>query len=159
VNFVSASTLHTTSAGATVEVGTVTHNGRSYSAMGSMVDTSRGIVVGYVHDRGQARTPRYTLTTWEGGHIADLSLTGAWMGRTPRGDRVRMYGWAATIGGRVYSGRNSGAAMVVRLKAGRILEVPPGVVPADLGAALSKASGVAAPLVQALHERGKRVVS
>jgi hypothetical protein len=101
--------------GASVEVGTVTFQGRDFSALGSVVDHASGVVCAYV-TRDVDGT--YRLTTWEGGTIAPLLLVSSWMQRRLFGGfPVRIYAWRATIDGRTYSGRNTGPGMFVRLRA------------------------------------------
>ena len=100
--------------GATVEVGTVTFNGRDFAALGSVVDTARGIVFGYVSEREGC----FILTTWEGAEIAPLRLVRRF--KSYGVTRCELWAWSAIVGGRVYSGRNSGAGMLVRMRGGKV---------------------------------------
>jgi hypothetical protein len=109
------SETHTATNGAKVEVGTVTFQGRDFSAMGSVVDEANGIILGYV----SGAQGIYYLTTWEGKVLGSLKLTGTWKNRNVFGGfPVTMYAWSAVIGGKKYSGRNTGAGMLLRMKAG-----------------------------------------
>ena len=117
------SETHTATNGARVEVGTVTFEGRDFAALGAIRDEARGIVCAYVTERKGAFGTRYLLTTWEGEEIAPLRKTGTWLqygcfGGFP----VRIYSWSAKIGDRIYSGRNSGPCMFVRMRAGKVCE-------------------------------------
>jgi len=112
------SETRTLDSGARVEVGNIEHEGRSFSALGSVIDHARGVIVAYVSERARP-TPgadrRYELTTWEGTTIAPLRLVRRW---TSYGCvRAEMWAWSATIDGRVYSGRNGGPAVVLCLRA------------------------------------------
>lgn len=98
--------------GAQIEVGTITHEGRDFAAMGSVIDESQGVIVGYPEGS--------TLKTWNGQVIDGLRLfvTSSW--RTPRsyvGDR--MYSYRATYKGRRYHGRGYGDGMLLRLRASK----------------------------------------
>jgi hypothetical protein len=101
----------------------MTFEGRDFAALGSVVDEARGIVCAYVTEKTVLGLKRYTLTTWEGAEIAPLRLTRTWLNTNVWGGfPVRMYAWSAKIGDRVYSGRNSGPCMFVRMRAGRTVE-------------------------------------
>jgi hypothetical protein len=102
----------TAKSGAQVEIGTIELGGREFSALGSVIDESSGVIVGYPtlpDDRG------YVLTTWDGKTIGKLTITGYARGfhRTP------LTCWALTHNGRRYHGRNAGTLMVLRLRTGR----------------------------------------
>lgn len=113
------SETHTSPNGASVEVGTVTFQGRDFAALGAIVDEANGVVCAYASER-KGSPGSYVLTTWEGAEIAPLRLTGTWENRNVFGGfPVKMYAWSATIGGKVYSGRNSGLHMFVRMRAGK----------------------------------------
>jgi hypothetical protein len=117
------SETHTTASGARVEVGTMTFQGRDFSARGSVVDEANGIVCGYPTARVEhdATPGTYVLTTWNGERIAPLRLVRTWQNRNVFGGfPVTMYAWSATINGRVYSGRNSGEGMFVCMRAGKV---------------------------------------
>ena len=104
------SETHATDGGASVEVGTVTHDGREFAALGSVVDEASGLV-------SYRDGKRYVLTTWEGVELAPLRLVRTWEQRGFYGTRTRVYAWSAVVQGRKYSGRNSGPTMVLRMRA------------------------------------------
>ena len=95
--------------GATVEVGTITHEGQEFSALGSVIDEQNGVIVGY--PKGDS------LTTWNGQPIEGLRLriTSSW--RTPRSFvSDRMFAYSATYKGKRYYGRGAGDGMLLRLR-------------------------------------------
>lgn len=101
-----------------VEIGTIEHSGRKFSALGSVVDTARGRVSGYV---GSGTVPGYgshvrPLTSWDGKtRIGVIWPKSSWS--TPRSPfSSKMYAYEAEIDGRRYSGRGMGEGMVVHLK-------------------------------------------
>lgn len=100
-----------TTNGATVEVGTVTHNGREFAALGSVIDEVSGVIVGY--PKGDK------LQTWNGQNIDGLTLriTSSWAVRSWIGSR--MYAYSATYKGRKYHGRGFGDGMSLRLRANK----------------------------------------
>lgn len=100
-----------------VELGTFTLEGVSYTAMGSMIDTEAGQIVGYVVQPRDGWGRLYNLTTWHGAHIGVLTLTKSYItaGRT----RARIYCWKMIYAGRAYHGRNAGPGLVLRLKASK----------------------------------------
>ena len=111
------SETHVQPDGSKIEVGTITFEGREFTNLGSVVDAARGYVCGYVTERDGA----YLLTTWEGETIAPLRLVRRF---TSYGAcRADMWAWSATIGGRVYTGRNGGLfggpGCFVRMRAGK----------------------------------------
>jgi hypothetical protein len=103
--------------GARVEVGIVEHEGREYSALGSVVDPERGIVVGYV---GKITPAGYgahvrALTTWDGKTIGAVWPVSSWP--TPRSHvSSRMYAYRAEVEGVMYQGRGAGEGMIVKLR-------------------------------------------
>ena len=107
------SETHTQADGARVESATITHEGRDFTALGSVVDTARGFVVGYVGGSPGA----WRLQTWEGTVIAPLTRVRSWTQRGFYGVRVEIHAWRAVIDGRTYTGRNSGPGMFVRMRA------------------------------------------
>jgi len=94
---ISTATHHVTPAGAHVEVGAVTFQGRDFSALGSVIDHTRGAVMGYPSQDEK------TLRTWDGVTLGRLRITG----------HAR-----AVIDGFTYHGRGSGAGMLLRLRKG-----------------------------------------
>jgi hypothetical protein len=107
---------HTADNGARVEVGTVTHEGRAFEALGAVRDEVNGFVGAYVSERAPGL---FSLTTWEGVEIAPLRKVHTWKQWAFGGVRVEIFAWSATIGGRTYTGRNSGPGMFVRMRSGK----------------------------------------
>lgn len=103
------------------ETGIFEHQGRKFSAGGSVIDTRRGLVSGYpkLIAESAERGARYALQSWGGRIIAPLRLTGTF--KTPGfgGFKNKIWAWQTIIEGRVYSGRNSGPGMLLRMRAGR----------------------------------------
>lgn len=95
------------------EVGRFEHEGKVYEAGGAYYDRERGSLAGYVRDLGDGR---YWLIKWDGGTIAPLRLVKKYRGGFGRGT---MWAWSAVYDGRVFSGRNGGPEMVLRMRAGR----------------------------------------
>lgn len=97
--------------GATVEVGTVVHEGREFAAQGSVIDEQTGVIVGY--PKGDR------LQTWGGKDIEGLKLrvvstwsVRSWIGST-------MYAYSAVYNGRKYHGRGFGDGMSLVLRANK----------------------------------------
>jgi hypothetical protein len=110
----SKSEIHVATNGARVEVGTYTHEGRDFAALGSVVDEARGILCAYVTRREDGS---HVLSTWGGETLAPLVKTGTWLNRnTFGGFPVRMFAWRCTYQGRSYSGRNAGDGMLLRMR-------------------------------------------
>lgn len=99
--------------GAQIEVGTITHEGRDFAALGSVVDEQNGVIVGYPKDG--------RLHTWDGQLIDGLGMlfiTSSWaMPRSWIGSR--MYAYRATYKGKRYHGRGFGDGMLLRLRASK----------------------------------------
>lgn len=93
---------------ALVETGTVVHEGREYAATGSVVDHTRGVVVGYPAGR--------ELQAWDGRVIGTLFRVSTCRNRLTRSTLVA---YRATVDGRRYWGRGSGDGMVLRLRAAK----------------------------------------
>lgn len=117
-----------TSDGVCIEVATLTHAGKDYAAYGAIIDTARGMIAGYVsadpaspvglaYTAANPQASRYRLTTWEGKTIAPLTLVRKYEQRVFGGMKTTMYAWSCVINGKRYSGRNSGPAMFVRMRA------------------------------------------
>ena len=100
-----------------IEIGTIEHQGRKFSAMGSVVDSERGVVVGYV---GKGTVPGHAsharpLTTWKGEQIGVIWPKSS--RKTPRSYvSSHSYAYDAIVDGEKYHGRGQGEGMVVRLK-------------------------------------------
>lgn len=106
---------------ASVERGVWIHQGQRFEALGSVVDTARGLVVGYPKE-ADGGPSYFTLRTWNGAQICPLvcvrrarltHIAGRYVGP------IVMYYWRATIDGVRYSGRNQGTGLVLRLRAGK----------------------------------------
>lgn len=97
--------------GATVEVGTVTHDGREFAALGSVIDETRGVIVGY--PKGDK------LQSWDGKDIPGvvLRVTSSWPVQSYLGST--MYAYSATYKGRRYHGRGFGDGMSLSLRASK----------------------------------------
>ena len=113
----SRSEMHVQPDGARVEVGVFVHEGREFSALGSCVDESRGVICAYASGIPGA----YKLTTWGGETIAPLTLVRTWkqygcFGGFP----CTIYAWSCTVNGRKYSGRNAGPQIFLRMRAGKV---------------------------------------
>lgn len=91
--------------GASVEVGTIVHNGREYAATGSIVDDEGGYIVGYVDSPGADNISNCAhLTTWNGAEIGVIVRTG-----TARGFyRTRLYCYSMVRNGYRWHGRGQG---------------------------------------------------
>jgi hypothetical protein len=109
---------HTTAQGAHVEVATMTHEGRDYTALGSLVDLQAGRIMGYLHELPGDRD-RFYLTSWDGCFMYILlRRVSTW--KTPRSYVSTTYSaFRTVIDGYVYSGRGAGSGMFIRLKKGR----------------------------------------
>lgn len=104
---------HTQPNGATVEVATITHEGKEYTAFGAFFDEEHGIIHAYTGGIPGA----YKLTSFDGRDIANLTLVSTYMNRNVWGGfPVKMYAWRCTYNGKTYSGRNSGPQMIVRMR-------------------------------------------
>lgn len=96
-----------------VEIGTIIHEGKEWSAMGSVVTDS--YCVGYLGKDGR-------LTNWNGAVIGTYRVTSMW--RTPRSYvSATMNQVYATVNGRTYQGRSAGEGMVFRGKLTHIATV------------------------------------
>jgi hypothetical protein len=98
--------------GEVIEIATVTFEGKDFTAMGSYTDEERGILHAYICGIPGA----YTLQTFGGVTLAPAKLV-CCFGGFP----VKMYAWRAVFNGRIYSGRNSGPGMLVRMRGGKVV--------------------------------------
>jgi hypothetical protein len=112
------SETHTTPDGATLEVGTVTHNGREFSALGHVLSADGSRVTGYLgkpfHGGSESVGARGFLTDWSGTPIGRYEITGRW--RMPH-SWVASHMVSARVvlqGGAVYTGRGMGVGMIWR---------------------------------------------
>ena len=122
------SETHVAPNGARIEVATVTHEGHEFTNLGSIVDPSSGVIVGYPHKVSDGagigtigRGPQYELRTWEGKTIAPLTRVRSF--RSYGIASTTLTAWRMTYEGRVYSGRNGGffgdVGALLRMRAGR----------------------------------------
>jgi hypothetical protein len=98
--------------GATVEIGTIEHEGRSFEALGAVIDTSTGLILGYPK-HGNFNGVPHTLCTWDGKPLGPLAITG--YARGFHGVKLTCYSFEYE--GRRYTGRGLGDGMSVRLHA------------------------------------------
>ena len=92
---------------ARVEVGNFSHEGKSYSALGSAVDHDRGVVVGYPKNG--------VLQSWDGKPIGTCRIVSRW--KNKRGIfSSEMCSYRCVVGGRTYVGRGGGDGLLLRLR-------------------------------------------
>jgi hypothetical protein len=94
-----------------VEIGTIEHEGKSFSAMGSIIDTEARLIIGYPK-YGNFNGIGHQLTTWHGDFIAGLAITGKARGF----NGVELTCYAIDYQGRRYHGRGLGEGMAVKLR-------------------------------------------
>lgn len=97
--------------GATVEVGTVSFQGRDFAAQGSVIDETNGRIIGY--PKGNR------LQSWNGIDIDGLTLTvtSSWKVNSWTGSR--MYAYRAVYRDHRYHGRGFGDGMSLVLRRSR----------------------------------------
>lgn len=111
--FSTSSTHGTATNGARVELGTVNYCGQAFDALGSVVDHSRGYIVGYVKGA--------TLTTWDGAQIGTLRKVSTWKQWAPGAVfSTTMHAYVACVDGKRYHGRGQGEGMILRLRAAKV---------------------------------------
>ncbi len=92
-----------------VEIGRVTHAGRTFDALGSVVSPT--YAAGYPDFAPNATRGR--LRSWDGADLGACRIVSAW--RTPRSwTSSHMYQIEATIDGITYTGRGGGHGMLWR---------------------------------------------
>lgn len=96
-----------TETGAKVEIATVLHDGKEFTAMGSVVDHKAGRVTGY--PKGNV------LQTWDGKPIGTCTVTSTWRLRVFAGP-LTMRQYHATVDGIHYTGRGQGDGMCLNLR-------------------------------------------
>jgi len=94
------------SGSASIEVCTISHEDHEYTAAGSLIDETRGLLVGYIKGRD--------LVTWGGDHICSLRVTGRF---TTLGRKTTSY--RTMYNGQHYHGRCSDENMLLRLRRNR----------------------------------------
>src|SRR5580698_3943789 len=103
----------TIASGAKVETATVSVEGRDYTAGGAVLGEARGLIVAYI----SGIPGHYNLTTWGGDVLGPATLVSTYYNKNVFGGfPVRMWAWRATVNGRVYSGRNAGPQMLLRMR-------------------------------------------
>lgn len=111
-------TIVATDGQAKVEIATIKHEGKEYSAMGAYI--SDNYVVGYISKAEPVENfPHVTqhwLTTWQGEKIGRAYVVSTW--RTPRSYlSSTMSQIEVNIAGKMYTGRGSGVGMIWKGKA------------------------------------------
>lgn len=88
---VTTQTVHDATTGKleqSVEIATVVHQGREFTAHGSCIDLEKGHILGYVREgHGHLRGKYFTLGTFDGEYIAVLNKTGEGSGFPDRSGR------------------------------------------------------------------------
>jgi hypothetical protein len=101
----------TTDTGARVEVSTFASQGRSFTALGSVVDHEKGIVTGY--PKGDV------LNSWDNKPIGTCRIVSRFrMARWSFAGGWYMYCYRAVVDGQPYYGRGLGDGMILRLRKG-----------------------------------------
>lgn len=91
-----------------VEVGTIEHEGRRYSAGGSFIDTKHGVICGYPKHGDPSKGLPHTLQSWGGESIGMLEITGHARGF----HGVKLTCYALTYEGRRYHGRGTESVFI-----------------------------------------------
>jgi len=105
----SHSDFHTADNGARVEVSTVVFQGQPFTALGSVIDHSQGIVVAYPHGTN--------LQTFDGKVIGTCRVVSVFkMARWSCMGGWYMACYRAVIDGKHYYGRGLGDGMLLRLR-------------------------------------------
>jgi len=97
--------------GATLELATIIHEGKEFTARGSIIDKAGGYLVGYVSCDG------LEFHTWSGEKICRLQHVSSWRVQSPFTDRMHAY--RAVLDGKRYYGRGCGPTMVLRMRASK----------------------------------------
>ena len=102
--------------GATVEVATMMHEGKPYTALGSVIDIQNGIIYGYIKNDPSLPSGRFLLTTFESKVLCPIHRLSTW--KTPRSwISGTMSSWRCEYLGRKWLGRSGGAGLLIRLRA------------------------------------------
>ncbi len=108
----SKSEMHLATNGALVEIGTIMHEGKEFSAQGSVIDPASGVIIGY--PKGNQ------LTSWNGNIIEGLSLQVVSTWKTPRSwQSSTRHAYRASYQGKGYHGTGFGDGMSLVLHANR----------------------------------------
>lgn len=99
---------------AKVELGSFDFHGRTFTALGAIVDHAAGRVVGYpTVDTGAGR-----LHAWDGSDLGSVRVVGRASGLPDiTGRPIKLICYRATVDGRQYHGRGLGRGMVLKLRA------------------------------------------
>lgn len=100
------------------EVGVFEYEGVKYQAGGAFYDREHGVLAGYPGETAPHKSALYELVQFDGTPIVPLRLVKKYRGGFG-GRSQQMYAWSATYDGRVFSGRNLGPNMFLRMRAGR----------------------------------------
>lgn len=99
-----------------LEIATIAHNGKEYSAMGAYISDTH--VVGYISDQktveGFPYETQHWLTTWTGDRIGRAYFVHTWRIRSwlsPTMSQIEV-----NIDGKIYTGRGAGEGMLWRGK-------------------------------------------
>lgn len=96
--------------GASIELATIEHEGKEFTAFGSIIDHARGIVVGYP----SMIDGKLCLSTWDGKAITSLHVVSKWRIHSWQSDAMCAY--QATIDGHSYHGRGLNGLVVYMRK-------------------------------------------
>ncbi len=94
------------------ESGSITHEGRTFTAGGAMV--SESLIIGYPHAPGEGYL---VLRTWEGAPIFPIYRTGTSTGFY--GSTIEHFASVGPYLGRFWHGKGSGLGMFLRMRPGR----------------------------------------
>jgi hypothetical protein len=105
---------------ASLEIATIGHNGKEYSAMGAYI--SDDYVVGYISKAEPVEgfpnmKPQHWLTTWEGEKIGRAYFVSTWRLSISSYISSTMSQIEVNIAGKVFTGRGYGVGMVWKGKA------------------------------------------
>jgi hypothetical protein len=85
--------------GATVEIATITHNGREFTNHGAVIDLDSGHVAAYITDDMYLDNARRVLTDWSGNRIGDVKIVSQWRQYASDGSPYTMRSVRARING------------------------------------------------------------
>lgn len=97
---------------ASVEIATIIHEGREFTALGSVIDHERGRVAAYRRTGG-------ILTNWGSKEIGTYHVVSTWRRYSRYGVSTKMESIKALIDGLVYYGRGSCDWELIQLKKGK----------------------------------------
>ena len=94
----------------TVEVATITHEGREFTNIGACVYPTHAVAY-LKHD---AATGLYSVTAWSGAQLGAARVVSTWRAMSPNGYPYTTMQVRATINGVRYTGRCAGVGMLWR---------------------------------------------